>query len=261
VDRDGEIVWQTQAGPFKSQHGFGSSPVLYKSLVIVAGDNSAAGFLAALDRGTGDIVWRVRRQNKPSYATPIIADVAGHTQLLLSGQDSIVSYNPDNGQVLWTSDGPASTTANTMVWNEQLVFASGGYPQNNVMAIRADGSAEVVWQKRIKDYVPSLLLVEDRLYVIQDDGILRCLKADSGDQLWTKRLGGNFSASPVLAGGNIYVPNEQGTTFVFSSRPEFELIAENDLADGGFASPVIVGGKIFLRTNHRLYCIGQDGTE
>ncbi|HIN95496.1 MAG TPA: serine/threonine protein kinase, partial [Planctomycetes bacterium] len=140
LDLEGKQLWQTKAGPFRSRHGYGSSPVLYKSLVIVAGDGNGGGFLAALHRKTGKLVWRVQRSHQASFCTPVIARIADQDQLLMSGQKEVISYNPATGKPLWKSSGPATTTANTLVWNDQLVFASGGYPQRSIMAIKADGS-------------------------------------------------------------------------------------------------------------------------
>lgn len=256
VSLDGEIEWQTEAGPFKPQHGYGSSPVLFESFVIVSGDNRGPGFLAALHRETGEIAWRVQRGSGGSYASPIVAHVAGKPQLLLSGQDAVTSYDPSTGDVIWRTDGPASTTANTMAWNDEFVFASGGYPQNGIMAIRAD-SGEVVWKTDDRDYVPSPLVIGDRLLVIQDRGVALCLEASSGKTIWKQRLGGNFSASPTLVGEHVYVTDEAGKTIVFKVNPKFERIGENDLGEGGFASPVICGGQLFLRDSRRLYCIAE----
>jgi outer membrane protein assembly factor BamB len=126
------------------------------------------------------------------------------------------------------------------------------------MAIRADGS-EVVWQKDFKAYVPSPLAVGDRLFVVQDTGVARCLNAKTGEEIWTKRLGGDFTASPVLVEDTIFVPDEDGLMHVFKAADRFEEVAKNDLRDGSFASPVICGGRLYLRTLRRLYCIGRSG--
>ncbi len=99
-------------------------------------------------------------------------------------------------------------------------------------------------------------MVEDRVIIAQDNGVALCIAIESGKVLWKNRLGGNFSASPILAGGNVYVPNEDGKMFVFRPGRRFQIVAQNDLGDGGFASPVFAGGQLFLRTNHYLYCIG-----
>jgi outer membrane protein assembly factor BamB len=256
VDREGKIVWQTQAGPFSSQHGYGSSPAIYKSLVIVSGDNLGQGYVTAIHRESGEIAWRTPRDNGPSYGTPVLALTGGREQLLLSGQEKVRSYNPATGEENWTSPGPAEVTASTIAWNDELIFAGGGYPETAVMAIRADGS-EVVWQKDFKAYVPSPLATGDRLFVVQDTGVARCLHAKTGEEIWTKRLGGDFTASPVLAADIIFVPDEDGLMHVFKAADRFEQLAKNDLDDGGFASPVICGGRLYLRTLRHLYCIGR----
>lgn len=261
VDLEGNIAWQSKAGDFVSQHGYGASPVLYKSLVIVSGDTSGGSFLTALRTADGSMAWRVRRDNEASFATPVVAHVAGTDQLLLSGHEEVISYNPVTGEKLWTSEGPATTTANTVAWNDELVFASGGYPQNAVMAIKADGSGEVVWKERLKGYVPSPLVIGDRLLVVQDNGVVQLLDAKTGDKVWAKRLGGNFYASPILAGGNVYVPNLSGMMFVFHAGDKFELIAENFLATGGEASPAACGGRLYIRSAHELFCVGSPSVE
>ena len=258
VDFEGNIVWQKQVGGFVSMHGYGSSPALYKSLVIVQGDNSGGGFLAALHVDTGEIAWKVRRANAANFGTPVVARVAGRDQLLLNGQGKVSSYNPATGELLWASEGPSEYAANSVAWNDELVFASGGYPERSVMAIKADGSGEVVWRiDRTKSYVPSPLALGDRLLVIQDDGIANLLDAATGESLWTQRLGDNFYASPVLAGECVYLPNRSGKMLVFKAGAKYVPVAENFLSGGGEASPAICGGQIFIRTTSRLYCIGD----
>jgi outer membrane protein assembly factor BamB len=261
VDLAGEILWQTHAGPYSSQHGYGSSPVIYKSLVIVSGDNLGQGYVTAIHRKTGEIAWRTPRENGPSYGTPVLARTGGREQLLISGQSKVVSYDPATGEENWTSPGPAEVTANTVAWNDELVFAGGGYPETAVMAIDGAGSGKVVWQKDFKAYVPSPLAVGDRLFVVQDNGVARCLNAKTGEEVWTKRLGGDFTASPLLADDVIFVPDEDGLMHVFKAADRFEEIARNNLGDGGFASPAICGGRMYLRTSHHLYCIGEKAAE
>lgn len=263
TDFEGEAVWQTQAGPFASQHGYGASPVLYKSLVIVAGDNAGPGYLAALERRTGRIVWRVGRTDQPSYSTPIVGQVAGRPQLLLSGASTVSSYDPDTGRRLWYCRGPTQVTASTMAFGGDLVYASGGYPDMELLAIRADGSDDVsdthiVWRTgEGVTYVPSPLMDDGRLYVVNDQGIASCFDARTGELVWKQRLGGNFSASPVLAGGNVYASDEEGTTVVFKAGAKYEFVAKNPLGGGHFATPAISGDRIYLRAGRFLYCIGQ----
>lgn len=262
VTMAGEIAWSAQAGPFSSQHGYGSSPVLYQSLVIVSGDNDGSGYLTALHRETGQIVWRTARGDDPSYGSPNLAATAVGDQLLLSGQSTVVSYDPATGKEVWSSPGPAQITANTVAWNEDLVFASGGYPESGILAIRSRDGGEVVWRQGGKVYVPSPLAAGNRLFVVQDNGVARCLDAGSGEEIWSKRLGGSFSASPVLAAGAVFAMNEAGVMHIFKAADHYEELGQNDLGgDGGFASPVICAGRLYLRTEHFLYCIGQKAAE
>jgi outer membrane protein assembly factor BamB len=266
VGVDGQIAWQKQAGAFQSEHGYGSSPALYKSLVIVCGDNAGSSFLAALDRETGDLVWRVARERPGghgNYATPVIAQVTGKPQLLLAGHGKLTSYDPATGDLLWSCKGPAEVAACTVACSDELVFASGGYPEKEILAVRANGSGDVtgthvVWRaSKGVTYVPSPVYDQGRLYVINDQGVASCFDAADGQVLWEKRLGGNFSASPLLAGGKLFATNEKGVTHVLEAAATFKKLGENTLGDSGFATPAVAGGRLFLRSGGRLYCIGQ----
>jgi outer membrane protein assembly factor BamB len=262
---DGKIAWQKRLGDFHSKHGFAASPVVYRSLVIVAADNVAQSFLTAVDRRSGATVWKI---NRPSYrlgtyASPTVGRVAGRDQLLLHGPMKVFSYDPLTGRELWCCDGPSESASSTMNWDDRRVYSSVGFPQKNMLCIRGDGSGDVskthvAWSKeKNMAYVPSLLLADGLLYMVEDRGNVACFEARTGNVVWTSKLEGDFSSSPVLAGGQIYVVSEEGTTFVFQAGRQFKLVARNDLEDGGFATPVICGGRIYLRTLHRLYCLGK----
>ena len=150
-----------------------------------------------------------------------------------------------------------------MSFSGNLVFSSVGFPQRNMLCICADGHGDVtgthiVWSKKNRmAYVPSLLLAEGLLYMVEDHGNLACFEAGTGAAVWTAKLEGQFSSSPILAGGHIYVVNEDGLTFVFKPGRKFELVAKNALDEGGFATPVIGASRIYLRTLHSLYCLGK----
>lgn len=266
LDLDGEIVWQEKVGPFDPKWGYAASPVLYKSLVIVAGDNPGSGWIAALNRETGKVHWRKRRPNKSSYSSAAVAQVAGKDQVLLCGAYRVVSLDPGTGEELWSVKGTTETTCGTMVWQDDLVFASGGYPDSETLCVRADGSGEVLWRNNKRAYVPSLLVHDGYLYLV-DEGRAYCWEAKTGELAWQARLeSGDYRASPILAGGNIYVTNQRGTTYVFKAGPQsFEKVAENRLGDEAYASPAVHRGQLFLRVAHdtadgreeMLYCIGS----
>ena len=262
---EGEIQWQTLAGPFGSEHGYGSSPAIHKSLVIVLGDNLTGSFIAGLDRSSGEIIWRTARKTTgrhASYATPVVASVAGRDQLLVSGTSEVSSYDPMTGKLLWSCAGPAEVTGCAISAGPNLIFASGGYPEKALLAIRATGVGDVtdshiVWQTtKGVTYVPSPLYHNRRLFVVNDEGIASCFDAASGEVRKTRRLDGNFSASPILGGGHLYIPDEDGTTFVLTADDSLDLVARNELGGGGFASLAIGSGQIYIRTLRDLYCIG-----
>jgi outer membrane protein assembly factor BamB len=254
LDLDGKQLWQTTVGPFNPktyQYGYGASPVLYKNLVIVVGEYDGDSFLAALDRAGGSHVWKVSRPNNISFSSPVVAHVNGRDQLLISGANSVASYDPNNG--------------GTMVWDGDLVFASGGYPHAQTCAVRADGLGKVVWKNKEKCYEQSLLAFDGHVYGLTDNGGLYCWQAADGAEKWRARLKQHVSVSPVLAGGHIYQGCEAGTIFVFKVNPqEFQLVAENQLGDESYASPAVSGNQMFWRvaktTDGRrqeyLYCIG-----
>jgi outer membrane protein assembly factor BamB len=173
------------------------------------------------------------------------------------------SYDPDSGRLLWSCSGPAEVTACTPAFSDSLVFATGGYPEKEILTIRADGKGDVskshvAWRtNKGVSYVPSPIYHDGQLYIISDNGIVSCFEARTGKQVWQNRLEGEFSASPVLVGDLLYCTNEAGKTFIVKIGREFEIVETNDLADGGFATPAVCGGQIFLRTNHFLYCLGS----
>lgn len=245
--------------------------MIYKSLVIIAGDGDSDAYLAALHRGTGKIIWRVKRPNQGnyhgSYSTPVVVNIGGRDQLLISGNSIVASYDPSSGKTLWTVDATTETTCGTMVWDGDLVFASGGYPDTSTVAIKADGS-KIVWENTNQCYEQSMLAHDGYVYAVIENGIALCYDAKTGEEQWKKRLGGNESASLVLAGGNLYAAMEDGTVHVFAASPsKFERVAENKLGDEAMATPSICGNQLFARVAfhgdtraERLYCIAQAET-
>ena len=263
LDLDGEIVWQREIGKFVSKFGYAPSPILYGSLVIFAADNSGGGYIAALDGETGEIAWRVARANLSSYSSPLVAKVGGRDQLLISGCGAVTSYDPATGGQNWRTECVAEATCGTIVTTDDQIFASGGYPEQETVGLSADGA--LLWSQQVKAYEPSMLIVGDKLVSINDGGIAYCWIAESGDLVWKKRLGGNFSASPILVGEHIYVSNLEGETFIFRAGQQYQQIAKNSLGDDCYASPAVSDGELFLRIGNgdgparreQLVCIAE----
>ena len=253
LDFDGKQLWQVTAGPFNPQryeYGYAPSPVLFEQTVIVTSEYDGDSFLAALDRASGREVWRAKRPNNISFSPPVVAHVAGRDQLLLSGADAVSSYDPNSGELLWSTKGTTAATCGTMVWDGDLVFASGGYPKSETCAVKADGSGTVVWKNNQKCYEQSMITVGGYLYALTDGGVMFCFRNTDGQEMWRERLRGPVSSSPVFAGGHIYWANEAGTYYVFKPNHErFELVAEIQLGSEAFASPAVGGRQLFLRTS------------
>jgi outer membrane protein assembly factor BamB len=269
LDLAGKHVWGKSVGAFnpkKYEYGYAPSPLLYRGVVIISAEYDGDSFLVALDRKSGQEVWRTPRPANVSYSSPVVANVAGKDQLVISGGDQVTSFHPASGKLLWSVKGTTGATCGTAVWERDVVFASGGYPGSETIAIRADGSGDVVWRNNQKCYEQSLLAHEGYVYALTGQGIAFCWRASDGREMWRQRLKGPVSASPVVAGDNIYWANELGTLFVFKANPEkFDLVAENQVGTDSFPSPAICGGQIFLRVGDSskgkrqefLYCFGQ----
>jgi outer membrane protein assembly factor BamB len=269
LDLAGKQIWSKAAADFnpkRYEYGYAPSPLVYRDTVIIVSEFDGPNFLVALQRKNGQEVWRTPRPPNPSYSTPVVAHVAGRDQLLISGGDQVASFDPATGKPLWTAPGTTAATCGTAVWEGDVVFASGGYPGAETVAIRADGSGEVVWRNNQRFYEQSLLAHDGYVYGLTGAGIAFCWRATDGQEMWRQRLKGPVSASPVVAGDNIYWANEMGTLYVLKANPDkFELVAENQIGTDSFPSPAICGGQIFLRVGDStsgnrqefLYCFGR----
>ncbi|MBI3821698.1 MAG: PQQ-binding-like beta-propeller repeat protein [Planctomycetes bacterium] len=264
--RDGKLLWQTKVADYVLHQGFGSSPTVYKSLLLVSADNKGTGVLAGLNRLTGEITWKVERPMLPNYASPIVLKVAGKEQLFFTGCKLVTSLDPLTGKKNWETEGSTEETVTSTVTDGQHIVISGGFPKNHVAVLKADGSGKTVWENGTKVYVPSMLEHRGYLYAVQDAGVAMCWKFDTGKEIWKGRLDGKFTASPVLVGEHIYATSETGRTFIFRVNPEvYDPVGQNQLGTEAMATPTICGGRIYMRlagftTGQRqemLYCIGQ----
>ncbi|MEK6234300.1 MAG: PQQ-binding-like beta-propeller repeat protein, partial [Planctomycetales bacterium] len=266
-DLDGKRLWQTKISDYVAHQGYGASPAVYGPLVIVSADNKKGGAVAALNRTDGKIVWRHDRPKKPNYASPVILRANDRDQLLFTGCDLVSSFDPLSGKKLWEIKGSTTECVTSTVTDGRLIFTSGGYPKNHIAAVHADGSGKIAWTNGVRVYVPSMLVRDGYLYAVTDAGAAACWNASTGEEMWKERLGGAFTASPVLVGKRIYAINERGDGFVFQADPkEFKLLAENKLGGQVYATPTIVRGRIHVRVAHRdqgqrqefLYCLGSE---
>lgn len=261
-DVEGTPKWLVRVGPFVSAHGFCSCPVLYENLVIINGDHDGDSYIAALDRDSGETVWRISRANGiRSYVTPLIRNVGGRDQLVLSGSKTVTALDPRDGSAIWTIQGPTEQFVASMVFDGERYFMAAGFPDYHVLAIRPDGigdvtESHVAWHStEARCYVPSPVVVDGYLIVANDDGIVHCFDAAAGEHVWRARMGRHYSASLVSAEGLVYLLDDDGVTKLLRPGPEPEIVAENPIGEFCCASPALADGRILIRSEHRLFCI------
>jgi outer membrane protein assembly factor BamB len=275
-DFDGEKVWEQTPGKLTSQHGFCSPPILHKDLVILNGDQDNVpdpknhGYLVALDKKTGDEKWRTERPNQTrSYCAPLLIQSAKNpkvTQLVLSGSKCVAGYDADTGKQLWIIDGPTEQYVASLVYLDNILFLTAGFPTYHLMGISPDGEGDVtktavLWHHAKVDpkkasYVPSPIAFDGHFFVVSDAGYLNCLEAKTGRLLWTEKLGRHHSASPVLADGRFYFPDDNGNVWVVKASDKFEVLQKNELGEECYSSPAVSHGQIFIRGLNHLFCFG-----
>jgi outer membrane protein assembly factor BamB len=268
-DMDGKLLWEKDLGDkqMRQQFGEGSTPALHGNRLVIVWDHQGQSFITALDKRTGQEIWRATREEIDTWATPLIVEHAGRMQVVVSGMNRLRSYDLETGEVVWHAQGLTMNAIPSPVTAEGMVFATSGFRGNNLKAIRlADakgditGTNAIVWTlDRDTPYVPSPLLYDGILYILKSNsGILSAFDAKSGKpHFQLQRLDGvpNVFASPVGAGGRIYITGREGTTLVIRSGPTFEVVAKNTLDDGFDASPAVVDNEIYLRGYKYLYSI------
>jgi outer membrane protein assembly factor BamB len=268
-DFKGNLAWKAQLGNLGTVGmGTGTSPILFDNLVIVQCDeeNGEASFIVALDKKTGKEAWRTARKVQVSWSTPLLARTSTRAELITSGTEAVIAYDPATGKELWRHKGVESNAIPSPVANSEMTFLVAGFPAKIAMAIRLgqngdlNGTPNVPWTyAKGTAYVPSPILYGDYLYLTTDRGILTCIDAKTGE---VKYEGGRipipatFTASPVAFEGKILMTSEDGDTFIVKAGPKHEILGTNSVGEPVYASPAIADGRIFIRGEKNLYCIG-----
>ena len=264
------LVWHNRSQRLNHENGPGSSPVLWKDLLIFHCDGSDVQYVVALDASTGEVVWRTDRSGemndnpemKKSYGTPFVTSVGGRDVLLSPASDWLYGYDPKTGEELWkVSYGFLGfSIVPRPVVADEVVFFSTGFMKTELLAMqlgpKASSTPEVLWRyKRGVPRMPSPLLVGDAIYLFSDKGIATCLDRHTGEVHWTGRLGGSFSSSPILADGKIYVGNREGEMFVIKPGNELDILTKNDFEEAIMASPAAIDNSLYVRTDKAMYRI------
>jgi outer membrane protein assembly factor BamB len=278
-DFQGKLIWSRDLGTFTMANGWGlgSSPILYKDLVIQTCDQEVEGgsFIIALNKKTGETAWKTDRKEASSWSTPYLYLEGKRPELLVNATKAIRGYDPGTGKLLWECRGPATAiTTPTPTSSNGLIFVSSGFIVEAVRPITAfrpgangditlkegeTSSSAIAWrQLAAAPYIPSPIAYGDYIFVLLDQGFIACYDAKTGKEIYGKQridMGAGFSASPVAVDGKLYCGSEDGDVYVISAGAKYELLAKNSLGEAIMASPAVSDGRMFIRALKHLYCI------
>ena len=277
-----KTIWQRADLPCRHYRGPASSVILFENMVILTMDGADVQYLVALDKQTGQTVWKTNRSVKfndtegfqkyakdgdlrKAHSTPLIVNIGGVPQMFTPGAKAAYAYDPRTGRELWQVHFVAWSAAPRPLFSHGLVLFITGAGKTEIWGVRPGGQGDVTdthvawkWEKSTAK-TASPVIVDDLLYMVNDDSTVTCLEVATGQLVWRERIGGNFAASPIVADGLIYLPNQQGKTFVLKPGRSFEPIATNTLDVGCMASPAVDGHALYLRTKTHLYRIETTG--
>jgi outer membrane protein assembly factor BamB len=264
---DGELIWKTKIS-YKPMHGGGGSPIVVGDLLVANADAEIDPFVFALHRKTGEVAWRTPREQEVrstfSFSTPLVVQTDGRTEILSAGSGMIGAYAPADGRLLWkVTYGEGYSVVPRPVVADGMAYVATGYNVPNLLAIRLGGAegdvtqTHLAWEvTRRMPKTPSMIVDDGQVLALDDTGTLTSLDAKSGEVRWTQRLPGNFSGSPILAGKTLYAVTEDGVFYSLKiSRTDAEILSEIDIAERTLASPVLLGGALYLRTEENLWKI------
>jgi outer membrane protein assembly factor BamB len=277
--RNAAVIWERRDFVCNHYRGAGSSPIVWSNVLIMQFDGSDLQYIVGLDKTTGKTIWKTDRSVdfkdlgpdglptaegdfRKAFATPHVVEVDGKAIVLSSGAKAHYAYDPRTGRELWRVEEPAQHSASTRpVAGHGLAFFPTGFSKGQLIAVKLGGQgvldeSHIAWrQKRSVPNKPSVLLVDDLLYMIDDGGIASCVDAKNGETLWTERVSGNYSASPIYAAGHIFFCSEEGKVALLAPGRQFKQLAENKFDDGFMASPAVSGNSLLLRSKTHLYCV------
>jgi outer membrane protein assembly factor BamB len=268
LDMNGKLVWERnlakEIAPFEINWGHSSSPTLYQDTLILLCDHEPASYLLAVDKRTGKERWKADRgKGRQSYSTPFVVEAAGGAELIVNSSERVDAYDPKTGTFLWHVGGSNQFPIPVPAFHNGILYMSRGYRSGPYMAIRPGGRGDVsathvLWQVPTgAPYISSLVYDAGILYMASDVGALSAIDAETGKRIWQERVDGLFTASPIAGDGKIYFVSETGEVIVLRSGREPAVIARNDIGERLMASPAISNGQLFLRSDGRLFAIGN----
>jgi outer membrane protein assembly factor BamB len=265
-DLSGALLWKVVEQFPTLGLGTGTSPVLFRDLVIIQRDEDtgANSLIVAYDKKTGREIWKTKRDVEISWGTPVLVEAGGRTELVTNGNERIITYDPATGKELWRTKGVESNAIHTPLVGHGLVIVTAGYPVKRVLAIRPGNVPDdqrIAWEYlKGTGYVLSNMLYQDYLYLLTDNGIVTCLDPKTGQ---VRYEGGRvpvparFMGSPVAFAGFVAMTSEDGDTYMLKAGPEHQIVRTNSVDEPVFSSPAIANGRIYIRGAKHLFAIGK----
>jgi outer membrane protein assembly factor BamB len=279
---DGSIVWKRTDLKCKHVQGPGSSPIIYKNLLILHYEGTDVRFIVALDKSSGKEVWRTDRPAEPyiplpnigtkAYITPIIINVKGRDLMISNGSAACFAYDPLTGEEVWRVIRGAESTVPMPISENGIVYFYTGFMVDNespnfteLLAVNPDGKGDItatniLWRKRDNQTQTQMLtpVIKDGLiFTVNTRNMLMCIDAKTGEEIWSERLRANFNSSPVYANGNVWFFSVKGDVIAVKAGRKYEVVAQNTMDSGIWATPAFLRNEVILRTEKYLYRIGK----
>ncbi len=256
IDMNGKLLWSKNLGDPQNHYGYSSSLMIYNDLVIVQYDQRNAPKLLALSASTGNVVWSTSRKVKISWASPIVVNTGKRTEIIVVAEPYVASYNPANGEELWKIDCISGEVGPSLAYANETVFSVNDY--SKLAAIKLGETPQQVWENNeyLSD-VPSPVATDKFVFLATSYGTVVCYDSQNGEKFWEKEFSNGIYASPMIADGKVYIIDRTGLTHVFKVDKEYISLGENVLGENSVCTPAFSNGRIYLRGDKNLYCIGK----
>jgi outer membrane protein assembly factor BamB len=256
LDFSGKKIWAKNLGLPKNHYGHSSSLVMYHNILIVQYDQTGNTAVLAFDGKTGNQLWNIKRDVKVSWASPIVVHTGNQTELMLVAEPFVVSYNPASGKELWRFNCISGEVGPSLAYADGVVYSVNDY--SKLAAVKIGQSPELLWEsdEYLSD-IPSPVANSKYLFLPTSYGLMVCYDAKTGEKYWEKDFGTPTYASPVIAGGSVFQLDKKGIMHIFKADKTYSSVSESALGEGSVCTPAFAGGKILIRGDKHLYCIGK----
>ncbi len=256
TDMEGKRLWAKNLGVPDNHYGYSSSLICLNEHVFVQYDDNKSAKVMALDASTGDVAWETARSNKISWSSPLLAEINGSCQLILTANPTVAGYDIVTGKELWSVDCLSGEVGPSAGYYNNRIIAANEYA--NLVVIDATKEYSVAWESM--DYLPEVsspVAADDILFIATSYGMLVAFDMNSGDILWEQDYGDGFYGSPVIAGGRLYIFELSGKAYIIDVAREYREVATPELGESVFTTPAFHGNKLYIRGEKHLYCIGK----